>query len=387
MIDLHSIIQASPLFIAFVLSMQLFSAGKLKIELPPKVLLAYFINVVVFTIPVLHYRSENFQIIKFTDGFFYFGMLMFHTLIYLYIKAIVSDRIFSYKVVFHFLPAGTALLIGMITLLSMSNSDLQIYFKEVLYGAEPGKVSTLILSFLLKGTRIIHAFQAIVYFILILRLLKQHRKATEQVFAQIGKHRLNWFFIFNIVYSSASLLGMVANSIPTEVILNNEIYNNSVLLMISGFTLFIGIKGLNQESIGSTINKLDKETQQEGYKAFDLPYDFLIERINGYVLDKKAFLNPDLNIWHLVENTGINRTYISKAINSQYSSSFSQYINNLRVNQVCQSMTKYPEKSLEEIAFDCGFNSVSTFNRAVKKFKGTSPSLLRIKLMDNEDNM
>ena len=60
---------------------------------------------------------------------------------------------------------------------------------------------------------------------------------------------------------------------------------------------------------------------------------------------------------------------------------FSDYINAYRVSEVKELVNKPENKSytLLSIAYDAGFNSKSSFNRAVKKHLGVSPSELKEK--------
>ena len=54
---------------------------------------------------------------------------------------------------------------------------------------------------------------------------------------------------------------------------------------------------------------------------------------------------------------------------------FNDFINNYRVEDVKKAFDKGEHKktTLLGIAFDCGFNSKATFNRAFKKNTGISP--------------
>lgn len=52
--------------------------------------------------------------------------------------------------------------------------------------------------------------------------------------------------------------------------------------------------------------------------------------------------------------------------------SFVNYLNKCRVEQACQSLIN-TDRKVALIASDCGFESLSSFNRAFKKFKGLSP--------------
>ena len=54
---------------------------------------------------------------------------------------------------------------------------------------------------------------------------------------------------------------------------------------------------------------------------------------------------------------------------------FNDFINNYRIEAVKENLKKGEHKktTLLGIAFDCGFNSKATFNRAFKKSTGLSP--------------
>jgi AraC-like DNA-binding protein len=58
------------------------------------------------------------------------------------------------------------------------------------------------------------------------------------------------------------------------------------------------------------------------------------------------------------------------------STTFSDYLNELRINEACHLLI-YSEDNISKIAQDCGFESLSYFNRVFLKKKHVSPSLFR----------
>lgn len=56
--------------------------------------------------------------------------------------------------------------------------------------------------------------------------------------------------------------------------------------------------------------------------------------------------------------------------------SFVTFLNSSRVESACQGLI-HSDKSIQEIAFGNGFESISHFNRVFKKIKGVSPSIYR----------
>ena len=58
------------------------------------------------------------------------------------------------------------------------------------------------------------------------------------------------------------------------------------------------------------------------------------------------------------------------------STTFSYYLNDLRINEACHLLL-YSEDTVSKIAQDCGFESLSYFNRVFLRKKQTTPSLFR----------
>ena len=56
---------------------------------------------------------------------------------------------------------------------------------------------------------------------------------------------------------------------------------------------------------------------------------------------------------------------------------FSNYLNDIRINEVCQMLLN-TDKTINEIAYNCGFETLSYFNRVFLKKKKVSPLKFRI---------
>lgn len=67
---------------------------------------------------------------------------------------------------------------------------------------------------------------------------------------------------------------------------------------------------------------------------------------------------------------------LSKAFNSVTGKNLRTYINTLRVAKA-QSLIQTTNQPIINIAFECGFNSIRSFNRAYKRLTGQSPSATR----------
>jgi AraC-like DNA-binding protein len=90
---------------------------------------------------------------------------------------------------------------------------------------------------------------------------------------------------------------------------------------------------------------------------------------------EKIYEDPELSLTQLAKQLKTNPTIISKVINQGFQLNFNDFINNYRIEAVKEKLKAGEQKTqtLLGIAYDCGFNSKATFNRAYKKVTGLSP--------------
>ena len=99
------------------------------------------------------------------------------------------------------------------------------------------------------------------------------------------------------------------------------------------------------------------------------------ERLEKLMLTQRLYLNKELTLDDLAMAVGTNRLYVSNSLNQTKRKTFYDYINQLRIEQVSLPLMKeHPELTLEHIAYESGFNSISTFRRAFVKLTGKTPS-------------
>jgi AraC-like DNA-binding protein len=68
---------------------------------------------------------------------------------------------------------------------------------------------------------------------------------------------------------------------------------------------------------------------------------------------------------------------LSQLLNDNLGKSFSTYINEYRINEACQKIEIGSFLKIEEIGYEVGFNSKSTFFSTFKKIKNTTPLLYK----------
>lgn len=100
----------------------------------------------------------------------------------------------------------------------------------------------------------------------------------------------------------------------------------------------------------------------------------LAERIKSLMEKDRLFLQPDLNLRELAGQLQTGSPQVSAAINQVFGKNFNEYVNGLRIEEFIRRYKEHGDTyTLLSLAYDSGFNSKATFNRAFKKIRGSSP--------------
>lgn len=100
------------------------------------------------------------------------------------------------------------------------------------------------------------------------------------------------------------------------------------------------------------------------------------EKLLDYLRVERPYLNPELTLAELAARLQVSPGLLSRVINVQLGKNFNELINAYRVEAV-KRLALDPavaHLSILGIAYECGFNSKATFNRAFQKHAGCSPS-------------
>jgi AraC-like DNA-binding protein len=100
------------------------------------------------------------------------------------------------------------------------------------------------------------------------------------------------------------------------------------------------------------------------------------QRVLRYFDQEKPYLNPELSLSDIAEQLKTNTSVLSAVINSGFDKNFNDFVNSYRIEDFKTKINtpQYKHLTLLAVAFDCGFNSKTTFNRAFKKLVGQNPS-------------
>ncbi|WNJ18393.1 helix-turn-helix transcriptional regulator [Pontibacter sp. G13] len=145
------------------------------------------------------------------------------------------------------------------------------------------------------------------------------------------------------------------------------------LIGLSVLTYWLGIAGFQRRNLSGVAEK-PKETVEQDPKL-----QALAERLEAGMREEHWYRDPELTLNGLAGLLGVKPYLLSKSIREVLGTKFSDYVNLLRIAEV-QRLLGHPahqNHTLLSIAFEAGFNSKSSFQRAVKKHLGHSPKELK----------
>jgi AraC-like DNA-binding protein len=108
-------------------------------------------------------------------------------------------------------------------------------------------------------------------------------------------------------------------------------------------------------------------------------YEELGIRIQTLLNTEEIFVHTDLTVSSLASRLKVPAYLASRAINHFFNKSFSELVVEYRIRKAEQLLTADSQKSLtiEAIAFESGFNTLSAFYKAFKKINNVTPSQYR----------
>lgn len=91
--------------------------------------------------------------------------------------------------------------------------------------------------------------------------------------------------------------------------------------------------------------------------------------------EDRLYLDPELNLALLSRHTGLPQKTISLVLNQHLQKSFNEFVNGYRVEAFKQNIQQLQQDNMTilAMAFDAGFNSQATFQRAFRSNTGMSP--------------
>lgn len=107
--------------------------------------------------------------------------------------------------------------------------------------------------------------------------------------------------------------------------------------------------------------------------------DSIYEQILKKMIVEKRYREQDYTAGKLAAEIGTNTRYISATVNQRFGKNFASLIGGFRIREAVFMLTdrRYRNKTIGEIATECGFANRQSFYVAFNKIHGTTPARYR----------
>lgn len=287
----------------------------------------------------------------------------------LYTTSLTKGNLSTAKKLLHFIPFALTLLSIVPFLLLNSGDKIRIYRNE----GEAYSTLTSIIFFCI-------ILSGITYTTLSLRSLVKHKRVIKENYSYTEKINLQWLFKLTIGLSFIWVIVLLAD---------DEYIFSSVVV----YVLFIGYYGIKQ--VGIFTNQLTPAAvlpanadplELSHNPAETIKYekslltDNQLETIHSELLqlmkERELYLIPELTLTMVSQQLDVHPNTLSQVINKLEQKNFFDYINTWRVAKFKDKVV-LPENqkyTLLSLAYECGFNSKTSFNRNFKNTTGKSPT-------------
>jgi AraC-like DNA-binding protein len=174
------------------------------------------------------------------------------------------------------------------------------------------------------------------------------------------------YFSFSIIFYYIAITGY-SNTIVAKLPFKLNLIDNKKILLLTDSKIADGNTVFEEAEI------VEENEAGEGGDS-SLLNEWML-KILQLVEQEKVYEDAELSLVQMSKQLKTNPTILSKVINQGFGKNFNDFINHYRIEAVKAKLQAGEQKAqtLVGIAYDCGFNSKATFNRAFKKATGTSP--------------
>lgn len=217
-----------------------------------------------------------------------------------------------------------------------------------------------------------------------LRLFYRLRLAMKSQYSSLTQQNVGW--IKHLLLGCGLLIAIDSLTELYEMLWGDMDFNTgyiTVFLMVL-FVAYLGYYGTLQtqfllpELSAEVIGDQPPKTQRVPILSSE-EVKQLQGRLNRVLVNDKPYLDENLTLNKLAVLVATRDKKLSALLNQHLNTSFYQLINDCRVREVCERLSspQYLNQGIMAVAYQCGFNSKTTFNRLFKAATGCSPSQYR----------
>lgn len=218
-------------------------------------------------------------------------------------------------------------------------------------------------------------FYSLLLVVMSYKIVLKYQKNSRNYNVAVVHQKVIWLkatliLLFLVVFIYAYLM--------VKAILNPETTVSFYALWIANsFMIYwlghIGIYKYGIQQDRQNIRKYSLETRVE--VVIDQKKNTTINTFEKLIIEDKRFLDSQLSLETIASELEVSKGHLSRLINSELNTSFTDYINLLRIDESKSHLINpsFSNYTLAAIGLEAGFNSKSTFYSTFKKITGLTP--------------
>lgn len=231
--------------------------------------------------------------------------------------------------------------------------------------------------------------QAVFYIIAVFVVLKKYKEIYLENYTNPGVSIYNWLLQITLLLSITFPLTIIKELLKYSDYVAVFIWANIIIgiLALSMLCWFV-LKALYHPELFRGIdskleltkdlfkkNKVNKSTEENGLEQ-DAKTNEHIEQLRRYMIGLEPYLEPTLTLQGLADQINMPSRDLSILINQHIGQHFFDFVNEYRIQKAIKILENSSKKeyTIQEIMFEVGFNSKSSFNTAFKKHTGLTPT-------------
>ncbi|MEQ9426864.1 MAG: helix-turn-helix transcriptional regulator [Cyclobacteriaceae bacterium] len=279
---------------------------------------------------------------------------LFGPLIYFYYFTTKKKKFKPWEVVLHITPFLVITLESIPYLLSAPEFKLQL-LEKLIYTSDP---PFSLRFYAIEIGKVLHF--GCYYFLVVRDFLKQKLNFKNKNWVMVLLAGFGLYLLFDLSHIISLILFKYQYIFAVGAF---TLYSSAAIIYTWGYWVIGNANQLNSRarySKSSVSTDESKEIEKSLFKLLE---------------EEKVFLNPRLKLSDVATTLGVSTHKLSQVINVRMATTFSDLINQYRIEAFKQAITDKHNQNLtlEAIAYNAGFNSKATFNSVFKKTTGQTP--------------
>ncbi len=318
-------------------------------------------------------------------GWNYFLPAAYGALLYLYCRLAILGRSLIVTDLWHLAPIFACYLLNLDILLTSPEVKLNLVLSK------PPNSSRFLIA------ESIMFLQAFIYLGFSMALIYKCQRQAKNTLSSFNPNIFGWLWKLLILNSLIWLLKTIM-SLAGDLAILSHIGDGLIVILIYSIAMaqwrdpkLFQIEQLTakpQESVTTSLAGLlepnlgssdDSQTKDSGVLNSSIRTS-LLKVVRLHMQEQQTYRDDQLTLTSLAEAVGVSTHHLSEILNQQEGKNFYRFVNEYRIDYICEQLKQDPSTKILELAMSAGFSSKSTFNAVFKQLTKLTPSQYRNQL-------